>query len=225
MKLEDRMRQSIKRRSGTVVFRSDVAALGSRTQVTHALAVLLHNGELIRLTPGIYAKAKREVAEGPVRPQGSLEVIISDAAKKLGLVLHGMSPECPSEGASDVPLVVETETPRISRTLVIDGKTVQFRSYRRRRQECGSRPSFMIPTKGVARFVQDLACRYKVVYTCNPMDQWAEAVTRLAGDEVRSDSTEDLLVALKRAGKLSQKDVARLAVNHLRELEQSVRSV
>ncbi len=32
MKLEDRMRQSIRRRSGTVVLRSDVAALGGRTQ-------------------------------------------------------------------------------------------------------------------------------------------------------------------------------------------------
>ncbi len=77
----------------------------------------------------------------------------------------------------------------------------------------------------VARFVQELARRYKVVYTPNAMDQWAETVTRLAGDDVRADSTEDLLIALKRAGKISTTDVAALTINHLRERKQRVRSL
>jgi hypothetical protein len=225
MKLEVRMRQSIKRRSGIVVFRSDVAALGSQTQVTHALGELLEKGELLRLATGIYAKAKREVADGTVRPLGSLEVIISETAQKLGLVLHENLPSCVSGSTDRDEIVVETETPRISRYLIIDGKIVRFRSYRRKPQNDAGSLSLTIPTEGVARFVEDLARRYKVIYTNNPMDQWAEAVTRLAGDEVNSDSTEDLLVALKRAGKLSKKDVVTLAVNYFRERKQNVRSI
>lgn len=54
------------------------------------------------------------------------------------------------------------------------------------------------------------------------MDQWADAVTRLAGDEVVNDTVEDLLVALKRAGKITKQEVAILSVNYLREQKQSV---
>jgi hypothetical protein len=47
--------------------------------------------------------------------------------------------------------------------------------------------------------------------------QWAETVTRLAGDEVRSGPVQDLLAALERAGKLSAGDMATLLVICLRE--------
>ncbi|PHY05597.1 MAG: hypothetical protein CK528_13260 [Alcaligenaceae bacterium] len=40
------------------------------------------------------------------------------------------------------------------------------------------------------------------------------AVTRLAGDDVSSDRTDDLLVALTRAGKLSPTDMAKMAIEH-----------
>lgn len=225
MRLEDRMRQSIRHHSGTVVLRSDLAALGSPAQVTHALATLLHKGELLRLAPGIYAKATREFAEGPVRPQESLETIIRETADKLGLILHGIRPPGVSGETGKVVILVETETPRISRHLLIAGKQVQFRSHHHQRRGGTRSIPLPLPTTGVARFVQDLARSYKVVYTVQPMDQWAETVTRLAGDDVRADDTENLLIALKRAGKISTKDVATLTINYLRERKQSVRSI
>jgi len=227
MKLEDRMRQSIRRRSGTVVLRSDVAALGSQTQVTHALDALLREGVLLRLATGVYAKATHEDPGGRVRPQGDIEAIIRETARKWGLVLPGVVPREVVGGAGDdaTALVVETDTPRISRKLVIDGKLVEFRSRRRKRRDEEGRRSLTIPTAGIASFVRDLARRYKVAYVPSSMDQWADTVTRLAGDEIRSDSTQDLLVALKRAGKLSKGDVAALTVNYLRERKQHVRSV
>ncbi|QDQ28357.1 hypothetical protein FNU76_19480 [Chitinimonas arctica] len=225
MKLEDRMRRSIQRRSGNLVFRSDLAALGSPTQVTHALGALVHEGELLRLGIGIYAKAKREAYGGRVRPLASLETIIREAAQRLGLGPHGSVSSVAAGGTEEAMLVIETDMPRISRKLVIDGKIVQFRSARRKLRDEGRPQPLTIPTVGVARFVQDLAHRYQVVYAINSMDQWADTVTRLAGDEVRSDPTEDLLVALKRAGKLSKKDVATLAVNYWRERKHGVRSV
>jgi len=43
-------------------------------------------------------------------------------------------------------------------------------------------------------------------------------VTKLAGDEVKSDKTDDLLVALTRAGKLTPRDMTRLVIAHHRNL-------
>ncbi|MCK6391693.1 MAG: hypothetical protein L6Q40_11855, partial [Azonexus sp.] len=174
MKLEDRMRQSIRRRSGTVVLRSDVAALGSRTQVTHALSVLLREGVVLRLATGVYAKATRETPDGRVQPLGDIEAIIRETAQKWGVDLPAMAPRDVVGGAGDdaAPLVVETDTPRISRRLVIDGKLVVFRSRRRKRRDEEGRRSLTIPTVGVAGFVRDLARRYKVAYSPSSMDHW-----------------------------------------------------
>ncbi|CAN7412866.1 hypothetical protein LJR289_002544 [Pseudoduganella sp. LjRoot289] len=81
-----------------------------------------------------------------------------------------------------------------------------------------------IPTEGVSQFVANLARESRVTYTRSDVDEWAEDVTRLAGDEVQSDATGDLLVALKRARKLTDREMAALLINHLRE-KHRVRSV
>ncbi|MCU4582642.1 type IV toxin-antitoxin system AbiEi family antitoxin domain-containing protein [Acinetobacter gyllenbergii] len=226
MKLEVRMRQSINRRSGVVVSRSDVAPLGSPTQVTHALNLLLEKGELVRLSHGVYAKAKK-LADNNIKVEGSFELIIREAAEKLRLVLHQQDLDFTHENTSVDGIIIETETPRVKRKLVIHGKTVWFRSYHHKSPI--KKNIFPLvkspPTQGVAMYVLELARYHKVSYSYNMMDQWANAVTCLAGDEVKHDSIEDLLVALKRAGKISKKDVAVLAINYLRERKQNVRSV
>jgi chorismate mutase len=55
----------------------------------------------------------------------------------------------------------------------------------------------------------------------NPIyaDRWASSVTKLAGDEVRSDSTDDLLVALTRSGKVTPEDMVALVIRHHRDLK------
>ena len=76
-----------------------------------------------------------------------------------------------------------------------------------------------LPTKNVGSFVIELAKYHNVSYTYNSLDQFAVSVTKLAGDVVKHDHIEDLLVVLKRAGKLSMQQVAQLSVNYLRERE------
>ncbi|MCH1923332.1 hypothetical protein L9G74_03170 [Shewanella sp. C32] len=225
MKTETRMRQSIQHRCGVVLSRSDLAPLGSKTQVTHALSVLLKNGELLRLSQGVYAKAKR--SGNDVKAQGSLDVIIREAANKLGFKLRQNDLSFDSVNTPQGEIIVEVDAPRVKRKLVINGKTICFRSYRRK---SGTKNTeFKLektpPTKGVARYVTELARYYNVSYCYNAMDQWADAVTRLAGDEVVHNAVEDLLVALKRAGKITKQEVAILSVNYLREQKQSVRSI
>jgi len=72
-----------------------------------------------------------------------------------------------------------------------------------------------------ARHVIALAKRLGIAYVPTFSDRWAAAVTELAGDEVSSDSTDDLLVALTRAGKLSAGDMARLVMEHHRTLKKA----
>lgn len=69
-----------------------------------------------------------------------------------------------------------------------------------------------------AIYVRQLAKREGIVFAPTFVDLWAKAVTKLAGDEVKSDKTDDLLVALTRAGKLSPRDMTRLVIAHHRNL-------
>ncbi|WP_434032982.1 hypothetical protein [Cupriavidus sp. a3] len=73
-----------------------------------------------------------------------------------------------------------------------------------------------------ARYVAELARREGIEYSATYADEWATAVTGLLGDEVTPDATDDLLVALTRAGKLSPRDMVALVIAHHRELKQHV---
>ena len=73
-------------------------------------------------------------------------------------------------------------------------------------------------TDPAAIYVRQLAKREGVVFVPTFADIWASAVTKLAGDEVSSDPTDDLLVALTRAGKLTPRDMTKLIIAHHRNL-------
>lgn len=232
MKLEDRMRQSIRRRAGNVLLRADVAGLGSASQVTHALGALQHRGELLRIGSGVYAKATRDAGTDRIRPLVDFESLVREAAQKFGVPLRSRTLKAPVDlgvsGNGPSEFVIETGERRISRKLSLDGQVVVFVSGHGQSATGNgktTRRRLEIPSSGVARFVHGLARRFKVAYVPNAMDRWAETVTRLAGDEVRADDTEDLLVALKRSGKLSIDEMTLLMVNYLREQKQGVRSV
>jgi hypothetical protein len=73
-------------------------------------------------------------------------------------------------------------------------------------------------TDPAAIYVRQLAKREGIVFVPTFADIWATAVTKLAGDEVTSDPTDDLLVALTRAGKLTPRDMTKLVIAHHRNL-------
>ena len=233
MKLKDRMRLSIRRRAGHVVLRAELAALGSASQVSLALKDLQREGELVRLGAGVYAKASRDAGTGAVRPQADFETLAREAARKLKLAADPKAvndadvAQAPKERSHSV--VLDTGRRRVSRKLALGGRSVAYVNDRTRPRQRphGARDDahLAIPTTGVAQFVRALARRHHVSYSPTSTDRWAETVTRLAGDEVRTGPVQDLLVALKRAGKLSTDDMAALMVSYLRESKQGVRSV
>ena len=68
----------------------------------------------------------------------------------------------------------------------------------------------------VAALVRDLARANGISFTAGPLDVFAGAVSRLSGAEVRPDETENLLVALARAGIITSAASMALQAGHLR---------
>ncbi|QHI97227.1 hypothetical protein GT347_04075 [Xylophilus rhododendri] len=217
MKLADRMRQSIRRRSGHVVLRAELAPLGSASQVSEALKELQRDGELLRLGAGVYAKARRDESTHEVTPVADVETLGREVAHKL---------KARVTDSGNGTLVLDTGDRRLSRKLALGPGSVQYVNNRSRRALTESRRKpwdmAIFPTSDVGDYVRRLASFHGVRYMPTAADQWAETVTRLAGDEVRSGPVQDLLVALKRAGKLTKDDMASLLVNYLRERKQGV---
>lgn len=217
MKLADRMRQSIRRRSGHVVLRTELAPLGSASQVSEALKALQRDGELLRLGAGVYAKARRDETSHEVTPVVDAETLGREVALKLKAQV--------AEGAERAR-VLDTGGRRVSRKLTLGQKAVRYVNDRNRRASTAGRrqpwDTATFPTTDVGNYVRWLASFHGVRYAPTAADQWAETVTCLAGDEVRCGPVQDLLVALKRAGKLTKDDMARLLVNYLRERKQGV---
>lgn len=230
MKLQDRMLLSVRRRHGQIVLRSEFAELGSASQVSHALKALQRDGKLIRLGAGVYAKAHKDKDTGEILPLADFETLAQETASKLkmGLATKNQSADGAMKGLKfpRTSYLLDTGRRRVSRKLSLGDRTVAYVNDRTRKQSDGppTKGRAALPTTGVAQFVRELARQCGVRYARTSSDQWAETVTRLAGDEVRSGPVQDQLVALKRAGKLSTDDMAALLVNYLRESKQGVRS-
>ena len=220
VKIESRILSSIKHRSGAVVLRRDVAGLGSASQVSESLKALRTKGFIVRVGSGIYAKSIKDATTGEVRLLASEEDIAIEVFRKLGVAVRIARGEASNAGTD--ALTLDTGSHRIKRWLSIGGKSVSYVNYRSNKP---ARPSpLRIPTDGVSQFVVRLAREYHITYSRTAGDEFAETVTRLAGDEVRSDATGDLLVALKRAHKLTDREMTALLISHLRE-KRRVRSI
>jgi hypothetical protein len=62
-----------------------------------------------------------------------------------------------------------------------------------------------------------MAQEHQVVCSRTEHDLLAHHITRLAGDDVRLDEIEQLLIALQRDGHLTRTEMIQLQANYLRE--------
>ena len=223
MKIESRILSSIKHRSGAVLLRRDVAGMGSASQVSESLKALQIKGVIVRVGAGIYAKSIKESSTGVVRLIASAEDIAMEVFERLGVVVCIAQSGVTNAPGTDA-LALDTGSRRIQRRLSIGGKPVVYVHQPTNKRTFPRPSSLQIPTEGVSQFVASLARKCHITYVRTAGDEWAETVTRLAGDEVRSDATGDLLVALKRAHKLTDREMTSLLINHQRE-QRRVRSL
>jgi len=78
-----------------------------------------------------------------------------------------------------------------------------------------------LPTANVAGFVAELAREHGVVVMRTKLDQVAEKLTELSGDDVRLDATELALLNLTERGIITAREMHVLILNHIREQRRS----
>jgi hypothetical protein len=76
-----------------------------------------------------------------------------------------------------------------------------------------------IPTSGLKEYVHRLALVHGVVYKKTAGDAFAEAVTRLADDNVFTDDVENIIVELKRSHVIDSKTMVQLLGSYFDELQ------
>ena len=81
-----------------------------------------------------------------------------------------------------------------------------------------------MPKLGVRQFIDRLAEAHGVEQKRNGLDDFADDITRLAGDETELDRTGRLLVELRKRGVINNQQLARLVTNYMAE-DADVRSV
>jgi hypothetical protein len=135
MNLEDRIRRSIAQRKGTVVLRSELAKMGSASQVGRVLARLVEDGKLIRVSKGAFAKTRINRFTGGSTPAGTLETISAELFDKLGIEI-GPSQfvvDFNSGYSTQVPMsaIINTGRRRITRKVTVGNRTVTYENYLR----------------------------------------------------------------------------------------------
>jgi len=75
-----------------------------------------------------------------------------------------------------------------------------------------------IPDKDISGFIRALAERNGVHYSESRLDKVAQVVTRLAGDDVKPDDVEGLLINLSRKGCIGSTDMMLLHSRYLDEI-------
>jgi hypothetical protein len=138
MKLEDRIRRSIALRSSLVVLRSEFAKMGSSSQVGRALARLVEDGKLVKVSKGAFAKARINKFTGKPTPAGTLEVISAELFSKLGIEIapSRLVEEYNSGKTTQVPMgtTVNTGRRRITRKVTVGNRTLAYENHSRRTQ-------------------------------------------------------------------------------------------
>lgn len=217
MHLKDRVQMSLNRRTGQVILRSELAELGGSSQLSSALRSLIQDGKLLRLGSGIYAKARKD-SLGHVHLAGKPEQIVKEVFKKLGDKAQLVQVE--AKGDHDL-YWMDGAGHRVARKLEIGTGRVRYINSRSRPLAAGisqiPQDLEMLPKNGVSAFVKRFAQTHNVIYKRSRFDDWSESVTRAAGDDVRLDQTEKLLVALKKRNLINGRQAARLLTNHIRE--------
>jgi hypothetical protein len=74
-----------------------------------------------------------------------------------------------------------------------------------------------LPTKDVGAFIAQFADMHNVSGERTRLTDWGEAVSRAAGDDIRLDHVERLLLALKQQRLINGRQAARLLTNYMRE--------
>jgi len=215
MKVIDRLRRSIDRRHDEVILRSELANLCSPSQLTNALATLIQEGTLMRVSSGVYAKGNLNLNDSSESPS-KIKDLATEIFKKLGL--HIENSQSFLDNKREV-VVVDCGSHRLSRKFNLGYVTIEYSNPKNKFKAVTTLPDDLdeLPKRNVSEFVKQFALAKHIQFKRSGLDDWAEAVTRASGDDVKLDRTGKLLVTLKKKHLINGRQMARLMTNHLRE--------
>lgn len=111
--------------------------MGSHSQVGRALAKLVTNGMLVRVSKGAYAKARINQYTGQPTPAGTLEMIAAELFSKLEIqiVPSALVADYNSGKSTQIPMgmVVNTGNRRISRKISVGCNSITYENHSRSR--------------------------------------------------------------------------------------------
>lgn len=136
MKIQDKMSRSLTQRAGNVILRTDLARLGSPTQVSKVISDFIKAGRLMRVSKGVFVKTRINRFTGKPAPAGTLETISGEIFEKLGVqVAPGRLAEDYNRGASNqIPgrfVVGPIGKRRIQRKIQVGDRIVQYEKNQR----------------------------------------------------------------------------------------------
>jgi hypothetical protein len=130
--IKDRMMKSIALRKGEVLLRADFEWMGSASQVSRALKMVVSAGKLVRLGYGTYAKAEPSPLSGKPIPRQPLEALAWEAMQRLGVNINlGKAlNDYATGGTNQIPMctTLNTGDRRISRKLVVGNRSVVYQN-------------------------------------------------------------------------------------------------
>ena len=129
MKTAQRVREFVSGSNADVFLRRDFHPFGGRSQVNVALKILIGQGLLVRLSSGVYARAKPSVLSGRPIPVKPLEVLAPKILERFGVEVH--APRLVREynaGSTQVPVGVTLAigSRRITRRIQFGGQRVEY---------------------------------------------------------------------------------------------------
>lgn len=213
MRLIHRVRHAIAMHASVLITRADLASLGGSSQISVVLRKLIDEGELIRLSCGIYAKAKRN-AHGVPNPVTATDVIVEEVLEKLGI--------SPEDAWTEIDgscwrVAVRTRHSSVHRTLQVGSSNVAIFALRKADRLLVPENSTGLPRSNVRGYVERLAYAHHVTGERTSLDRWSEAVSRAAGDSVHLDRVGRLLSRLKQKRVISGEQMAHLMSSYLAE--------
>lgn len=224
METKDKILKKFNKTKKNILLRCEFNELGNRTQVSDALKYLVDCGYIDRVGKGIYERKK------PANTNATNEylvMLVGSVFKELGEPVNKVEIE---KRDNVRVVVVYTENIRISRKLMLHGLSVYY-SHDKLQNKLPQCDEWKIPTNvddlpktDVRSYIERFAEYYNIIHKRTGLDEFAEAVTRMAGDEIKLDPTEKLLVALKKKELINAKQLSRLLSNYLKEAS-NVRSV
>lgn len=130
MTIKERIKRSLARKASYVFLRSEFTKLGSSSQVTRALASLVDDGELIRVSSGAYVKAEPSVLTGKPIPCVSMPIIVQELFDKLNVSIapSHAAIEYATGKTTQIPgkLTISTGNRRISRRVQVGGQKLNY---------------------------------------------------------------------------------------------------